>query len=175
MPVSAAICLPVQRCPRSCATARRSQASPSASHCVRIRKSSSTQFDAAELKTRTDTSGEASLRGHLKHEGDEQTGSQSTFRRIRRTTRRSTPRSHPRHPKELGLPAESQDGGPELESRYRPRNRGPSDATPRASYPPSLIGVASHSLLRARRERPRGCRAAECSQQFPPPDGDCQT
>jgi carboxyl-terminal processing protease len=30
-----------------------------------------------ELKSRTDTSGEASLRGHLKAEGDEQTGSQS--------------------------------------------------------------------------------------------------
>src|SRR5262249_18051185 len=28
-------------------------------------------------------------------------------------------------------------------------------------------------LLRARRERPRGRRAAECSQQFPPSDGDC--
>src|SRR5262249_15939041 len=27
-------------------------------------------------------------------------------------------------------------------------------------------------LLRARRERPRGCRAAECSQQFPASDGD---
>ena len=30
-----------------------------------------------ELKTRTDTRGEASLRGHLKAEGEEQTGSQS--------------------------------------------------------------------------------------------------
>ena len=30
-----------------------------------------------ELKAHTDTSGEASLRGHLKAEGDEQTGSQS--------------------------------------------------------------------------------------------------
>ena len=30
-----------------------------------------------ELKARTDTKGEASLRGHLKAEGDEQTGSQS--------------------------------------------------------------------------------------------------
>src|SRR5262249_51008487 len=28
-------------------------------------------------------------------------------------------------------------------------------------------------LLRARRERPRGRRSAECSQQFPPSDGDC--
>ena len=32
-----------------------------------------------ELKDRTDTRGEASLRGHLKAEGDEQTGSQSYF------------------------------------------------------------------------------------------------
>ncbi len=30
-----------------------------------------------ELKARTDSKGEASLRGHLKSEGDEQTGSQS--------------------------------------------------------------------------------------------------
>ena len=30
-----------------------------------------------ELKARTDTKGEASLRGHLKADGDEQTGSQS--------------------------------------------------------------------------------------------------
>src|SRR5262249_45899190 len=30
-------------------------------------------------------------------------------------------------------------------------------------------------LLRARRERPRGRRTAECSQQFPPSDGDCHT
>src|SRR5262249_52034571 len=30
-------------------------------------------------------------------------------------------------------------------------------------------------LLRARRERPRRRRAAECDQQFPPSDGDCHT
>src|SRR5262249_3145226 len=30
-------------------------------------------------------------------------------------------------------------------------------------------------LLRTRRERPRCYRAAECSQQFPPSDGDCHT
>src|SRR5262249_41094767 len=36
--------------------------------------------------------------------------------------------------------------------------------------PPHLTG-----LLPARRERPRGCRAAECSQQLPPSDGDCHT
>jgi carboxyl-terminal processing protease len=30
-----------------------------------------------ELKARTDTRGEASLRGHLKNDGDEKTGSQS--------------------------------------------------------------------------------------------------
>ena len=29
--------------------------------------------------------------------------------------------------------------------------------------------------LRARRERPRCCRPAECSQQSPPSDGDCHT
>src|SRR5262245_27815059 len=36
--------------------------------------------------------------------------------------------------------------------------------------PPHLTG-----LLCARRERPSGHRAAECSQQFPPSDGDCHT
>src|SRR5262249_5477334 len=30
-------------------------------------------------------------------------------------------------------------------------------------------------LLRARRERPRGRRAAECGKQLPPSDGDCHT
>src|SRR5262249_26880082 len=30
-------------------------------------------------------------------------------------------------------------------------------------------------LLCARRERPRRRRAAECSQQFPPSEGDCHT
>src|SRR5262249_44856330 len=30
-------------------------------------------------------------------------------------------------------------------------------------------------LLRARRERPRGRRTAECDQQLPPSDGDCHT
>jgi hypothetical protein len=33
----------------------------------------------------------------------------------------------------------------------------------------------SVGLLRARRERPRCCHAAECGQQFPPSDGDCHT
>src|SRR5215472_3246935 len=31
------------------------------------------------------------------------------------------------------------------------------------------------ALLRPRRERPRGRRAAEGDQQFPPSDGDCHT
>jgi len=35
---------------------------------------------------------------------------------------------------------------------------------------PHLLG-----LLRAGRERPRRCCAAECGQQFPPSDGDCHT
>ena len=34
--------------------------------------------------------------------------------------------------------------------------------------------IGSLALLRVRRERP-GCRAAECSQQFPPSDSDCHT
>jgi len=33
-------------------------------------------------------------------------------------------RPHSRHPEKLGLPAEPQDGAPELGSRYRPRNTG---------------------------------------------------
>jgi hypothetical protein len=36
--------------------------------------------------------------------------------------------------------------------------------------PPHGLG-----LLRARSERPRRRRAAECSQQFPPSNGDCHT
>src|SRR5262252_9349129 len=32
-----------------------------------------------------------------------------------------------------------------------------------------------HGWLAGRRERPRGGRAAECGQQFPPSDGDCHT
>src|SRR5262245_35828924 len=35
--------------------------------------------------------------------------------------------------------------------------------------------VGAVSLLPPRRERPRGRSAAECSQQFPPSDGDCHT
>ena len=36
-------------------------------------------------------------------------------------------------------------------------------------------GEAAHplALLRARRQRPRRRRAAECGQQFPPSDADC--
>src|SRR5262249_31144936 len=57
-------------------------------------------------------------------------------------------------PKELGLPAEPQDGGPELGSRYRPRNRALSSlypATPcrhRAHRLPRGRGRAGHSLER---------------------------
>src|SRR5262249_6187391 len=36
--------------------------------------------------------------------------------------------------------------------------------------PPHSVG-----LLRPRRERPRGSRAAQCGKQFPPSDGDCHT
>src|SRR6516165_11106375 len=36
-----------------------------------------------------------------------------------------------------------------------------------------LAKVVHRRLLRARRERPHNGRAAECSQQFPPSDGDC--
>src|SRR6516162_11282159 len=40
----------------------------------------------------------------------------------------------------------------------------------RSQVPDSPTG-----LLRARYQRPRGRRAAECSQQFPPSDDDCHT
>ena len=36
-------------------------------------------------------------------------------------------------------------------------------------------GYRHRRLLRARRERPRGRRAAKCGQQIPPSDGDCHT
>src|SRR5262249_47685645 len=39
---------------------------------------------------------------------------------------------------------------------------------------PEITNCGNFSaLLRARRERPCGSRAAECGQQFPPSDGDC--
>src|SRR5262249_17902636 len=38
---------------------------------------------------------------------------------------------------------------------------------------PCEISHERVSRLRARRERPRRRRAAECGQQFPPSDGDC--
>ena len=46
-----------------------------------------------ELKARTDTKGEASLRGHLKADGPRRPARSPTSRRTRRTTRRSIPRS----------------------------------------------------------------------------------
>src|SRR5215468_11603851 len=42
----------------------------------------------------------------------------------------------------------------------------------------TTVEISDHRhrrLLRAPRERPRSRRAAECSQQFPPSDGDCHT
>src|SRR5262249_15634533 len=53
-------------------------------------------------------------------------------------------------------------GGPLAHDRRRSRAQEPD-------------GWQLSRLLRARRERPRGCRAAECGQQFPPSDGDCHT
>src|SRR5262249_59708555 len=49
---------------------------------------------------------------------------------------------------------------------------------PRLSVRRLGIEMADHRhrrLLRPRRQRPCSCRAAECSQQFPPSDGDCHT
>src|SRR5262249_1421482 len=47
---------------------------------------------------------------------------------------------------------------------------------PRINIPNDQCAKGRHlRLRRARRERPRDRRAAECSQQFPPSDGDCHT
>src|SRR5262249_2864871 len=48
-----------------------------------------------ELKARTDTRGEASLRGHLKSEGDEQTGSQSYIPPPHNADKPLHPATHP--------------------------------------------------------------------------------
>src|SRR5262249_11868200 len=50
----------------------------------------------------------------------------------------------------------------------RPRSLPGPPHKPAVAPPPAAPGPA-------RRERPRGRRAAECSQQFPPSDGDCHT
>src|SRR5262249_9059346 len=44
-----------------------------------------------------------------------------------------------------------------------------------SEVPGDFSRVNPLALLRARCERPSGSCAAECSQQFPPSDGDCHT
>src|SRR5215468_4126478 len=44
-----------------------------------------------------------------------------------------------------------------------------------SEVPGDFSRVNPLALLRARRDRPRDRRAAECGQQFPPSDGDCHT
>src|SRR5262245_4190409 len=52
---------------------------------------------------------------------------------------------------------------------------------PELSFGTTFAGRHQHAeapdavTLRARRERPRACRAAERDQQFPPSDDDCHT
>ena len=75
-----------------------------------------------ELKARTDTRGEASLRGHLKAEGDE-ADRLAVLHPAGSEGRQGAPhraRSHPRRPEELGLSAQSEDGRAELGPGDRP-------------------------------------------------------
>jgi Peptidase family S41 len=75
-----------------------------------------------EFKLRTDTRSEASLSGHLKAEGDEQSVRSPTSPRIPRTTRHSTPRSISCAASEkLRLPAQSEHSGAEIGCANRVR------------------------------------------------------
>ncbi len=77
-----------------------------------------------ELKARTDTKGEASLRGHLKAEGSEETGSQSYIPPDPKDDKalHTCARPAARHQQELGVPAEPEGGRAEL-SAGPSRNR----------------------------------------------------
>ena len=80
-----------------------------------------------ELKARTDTRGEASLRGHLKAEGDEQTGSQSYVPPDPKDDKAlHTALDLIRgDPEELGIPSEPEDRGPELARAAQCQHRVP--------------------------------------------------
>jgi carboxyl-terminal processing protease len=100
-----------------------------------------------ELKARTDTSGEASLRGHLKAEGAEQTGSQAyippdpkddkalhtALDLIRGILKNS---AYPPNPK---------TAVPKLGSRYRPRNTGVGGLRPAMAADRTVRGPLARS------------------------------
>ena len=79
-----------------------------------------------DLKARTDTKGESSLRGHLKAEGDEQTGSQSYVPPDPKDDKalQVGARPDPRRDHQLGLPAERQARGEPVDHRHCRSARG---------------------------------------------------
>ena len=104
-----------------------------------------------ELKARTDTKGEASLRGHLKgDEGKEQTGSQSYVPPDAEGRQGAAhgARSAARRAGELGLPAEPEGAGAELKPAKDTDDNGA------AQRPPHLLWRACQPPV-TRRPRPR--------------------
>ena len=85
-----------------------------------------------ELKARTDTKGESSLRGHLKADGDEQTGSQSYIPPDPKDDKALKMAARPaaRRRAELGLPAESRSGPRCRNKRRQMRNSGAAEGRP---------------------------------------------
>ncbi len=94
------------------------QVDPGQGH--RRRTSKSLQDVPDELKARADTKGEASLRGHLKADGDEKTGSQSYVPPDAEGRQGAEDGRRPaaRHGDQLGLPAEPEGRGAELIVRH---------------------------------------------------------
>ena len=107
-----------------------------------------------ELKARTDTKGESSLRGHLKADGDEQTGSQSYVPPDPKDDKalKMAARSAARRGVELGLPAESEAGFAAAISAKPKRSRrsGAAQRPPRLLFGQRQMPVARTSAsLRA--------------------------
>ena len=90
-----------------------------------------------ELKARTDTKGEASLRGHLKADGDEETGSQSYIPpdpKDDKALKTALDLLRGMH-HELGLPAESRSG-----ASCRNKRHGNRESVPGAAFgPPRFV------------------------------------
>ena len=70
-------------------------------------------------------------------------------------------------PPRISLGRNHDSGGIECEVDHTPMRR--------ISTSPKEPDHRHRRLLRSGGERPRGCSAAECGQQFPPSDGDCHT
>ena len=95
-----------------------------------------------DLKAKTDTKGEASLRGHLKATKARSRPARSpTFRRTPKNDKALQHGARPaaRHPGQLGLPAEPQDPGAELIAAIIDRDRsGAASRPPRSFVAPAI-------------------------------------